>query len=85
MINIIISIKINQNFTFEQEIIDKLIENSASFSSKTEYSQEKYIKKKKEKYIKYWISKFQKFELIYAYLKIFTSLSNSKTKYTYFM
>ena len=51
MINIIISIKINQNFTFEQEIIDKLIENSASFSSKTEYSQEKYIKKKKEKYL----------------------------------
>ena len=49
MINIIISIKKNQNFTFEQEIIDKLIENSASFISKTEYSQEKYIKKKKEK------------------------------------
>ncbi len=32
------------------ELVDKLIENSASFSSKTEYSQEKYIKKKKEKY-----------------------------------
>jgi tRNA (adenine-N(1)-)-methyltransferase non-catalytic subunit len=32
------------------EIIDKLIENSASFHDKTEYSQEKYIKKKKEKY-----------------------------------
>jgi len=31
------------------ELVDKLIENSASFSSKTEYSQEKYIKKKKEK------------------------------------
>ena len=33
------------------EIIDKLIENSASFSQKTEYSQEKYIKKKKDKYL----------------------------------
>lgn len=33
------------------EIIDKLIENSASFNNKTEYSQEKYIKKKKEKYL----------------------------------
>lgn len=33
------------------ELVDKLIENSASFSSKTEYSQEKYIKKKKEKYL----------------------------------
>lgn len=33
------------------EIVDKLIENSASFSGKTEYSQEKYIKKKKEKYL----------------------------------
>jgi tRNA (adenine-N(1)-)-methyltransferase non-catalytic subunit len=28
-----------------------LIENSASFANKTEYSQEKYIKKKKEKYL----------------------------------
>lgn len=33
------------------QIIDRLIENSASFSQKTEYSQEKYIKKKKEKYL----------------------------------
>lgn len=33
------------------EIVDKLIENSASFSGKTEYSQQKYIKKKKEKYL----------------------------------
>jgi tRNA (adenine-N(1)-)-methyltransferase non-catalytic subunit len=31
------------------EIIDKLIENSASFETKTEYSQEKYLKKKREK------------------------------------
>ena len=31
------------------ELVDKLVENSASFSTKTEYSQEKYIKKKKEK------------------------------------
>lgn len=33
------------------ELIDKLVENSSSFSTKTEYSQEKYIKKKKEKYL----------------------------------
>lgn len=33
----------------KKEIIDALIENSASFHTKTEYSQEKYIKKKKEK------------------------------------
>jgi tRNA (adenine-N(1)-)-methyltransferase non-catalytic subunit len=33
------------------EIIGKLIENSASFQNKTQYSQEKYIKKKKDKYL----------------------------------
>ncbi len=32
------------------DIIDRLIENSASFNTKTEFSQEKYIKKKKDKY-----------------------------------
>ena len=33
------------------QIIDKLIENSSSFSQKTQYSQQKYIKKKKDKYL----------------------------------
>ncbi|KAM4522225.1 tRNA (adenine(58)-N(1))-methyltransferase non-catalytic subunit TRM6 [Odontesthes bonariensis] len=33
-----------------QEIIEKLIENSSTFSNKTEYAQDKYIKKKKKKY-----------------------------------
>jgi len=44
------SMKKNDDIT-GTEIIDKLIENSASFNQKTEYSQEKYIKKKKEKYL----------------------------------
>ncbi|KAL7388109.1 hypothetical protein ABVT39_007263 [Epinephelus coioides] len=33
-----------------QEIIQQLIENSSTFRDKTEYSQDKYIKKKKKKY-----------------------------------
>ncbi|XP_053699761.1 tRNA (adenine(58)-N(1))-methyltransferase non-catalytic subunit TRM6 [Synchiropus splendidus] len=33
-----------------QEIIQQLIDNSSTFRDKTEYSQEKYIKKKKKKY-----------------------------------
>uniref|UniRef100_UPI003AAF9180 tRNA (adenine(58)-N(1))-methyltransferase non-catalytic subunit TRM6 n=1 Tax=Centroberyx gerrardi TaxID=166262 RepID=UPI003AAF9180 len=33
-----------------QEIIQKLIENSSTFRDKTEFAQEKYIKKKKKKY-----------------------------------
>ncbi|CAL8313332.1 unnamed protein product [Lota lota] len=33
-----------------QEIIQQLIENSSTFSDKTEFSQQKYIKKKKKKY-----------------------------------
>ncbi|CAG5104354.1 Similar to TRMT6: tRNA (adenine(58)-N(1))-methyltransferase non-catalytic subunit TRM6 (Homo sapiens) [Cotesia congregata] len=36
-----------------KEIVGYLIENSSSFSSKTEYSQEKYIKKKETKYCRY--------------------------------
>lgn len=34
-----------------QEIIQQLIENSATFSNKTEYAQDKYIKKKKKKWV----------------------------------
>ncbi|KAK5853200.1 hypothetical protein PBY51_007009 [Eleginops maclovinus] len=33
-----------------QEIIQQLVDNSSTFKDKTEYSQEKYIKKKKKKY-----------------------------------
>lgn len=32
-----------------QEIIQKLIDNSSTFRDKTEYAQDKYIKKKKKK------------------------------------
>lgn len=36
-----------------REIIGSLIENSKSFAAKTEYSQEKYIKKKERKYFRF--------------------------------
>lgn len=36
-----------------KEIIGTLIENSKSFAAKTEYSQEKYIKKKERKYLRF--------------------------------
>ncbi|XP_032667508.1 tRNA (adenine(58)-N(1))-methyltransferase non-catalytic subunit TRM6 isoform X2 [Odontomachus brunneus] len=36
-----------------KEIIGSLIENSKSFAAKTEYSQEKYIKKKERKYFRF--------------------------------
>lgn len=36
-----------------KEIIGSLIENSTSFAAKTEYSQEKYIKKKERKYFRF--------------------------------
>lgn len=38
-----------------KEIIGTLIENSKSFLAKTEYSQEKYIKKKEKKYFRYLV------------------------------
>ncbi|KAJ9596836.1 hypothetical protein L9F63_012092 [Diploptera punctata] len=36
-----------------QEIVGQLIENSKTFQNKTEYSQEKYLKKKEKKYFEY--------------------------------
>ncbi|KAL6433009.1 hypothetical protein ACFW04_006360 [Cataglyphis niger] len=36
-----------------KEILSSLIENSVSFAAKTEYSQEKYIKKKERKYFRF--------------------------------
>lgn len=35
---------------FFQEIVQQLIENSTTFRDKTEFAQDKYIKKKKKKY-----------------------------------
>ena len=32
-----------------QDIVDQLVENSATFKEKTEFAQQKYIKKKKKK------------------------------------
>lgn len=37
---------------FYQDIIEQLIENSETFDKKTEFSQEKYLKKKRKRYIK---------------------------------
>lgn len=37
----------------QQEIIEQLIENSTTFKGKTEYAQEKWVKKKKQKYVFY--------------------------------
>ncbi|KAL0276087.1 UNVERIFIED_CONTAM: hypothetical protein PYX00_003744 [Menopon gallinae] len=36
-----------------QEIVSQLVENSTTFINKTEYSQEKYLKKKEKKYFEY--------------------------------
>ncbi|KAL1131562.1 hypothetical protein AAG570_011179 [Ranatra chinensis] len=36
-----------------QDVLGKLIENSKTFKNKTEYSQEKYVKKKEKKYYEY--------------------------------
>jgi tRNA (adenine-N(1)-)-methyltransferase non-catalytic subunit len=33
------------------ELVDLLVQNSSTFETKTEFSQEKYIKKKKKKYV----------------------------------
>lgn len=35
------------------EIVTQIVENSSSFASKTEYSQEKYLKKKEKKYFEF--------------------------------
>ena len=35
---------------FLQKIVEQLIENSATFAVKTDFAQQKYIKKKKQKY-----------------------------------
>nr|XP_022907574.1 tRNA (adenine(58)-N(1))-methyltransferase non-catalytic subunit TRM6 [Onthophagus taurus] len=45
--------KLKDESLVSSEIVGKLISSSTSFNSKTEYSQEKYIKKKERKYFEY--------------------------------
>lgn len=58
------------------EIVEKLIENSASFANKTEYSQEKYIKKKKEKYL----AQYKILKPSIRYLCEYYAMGNNKRK-----
>lgn len=46
-------LKLREECESSSEVIGKLVENSKSFSSKTEYSQEKYLKRKEKKYFEY--------------------------------
>ena len=46
-------LKIKEDSSTAKQIIDQLVENSSTFESKTIYSQEKYLKKKQEKYSNY--------------------------------
>lgn len=45
--------KLREECESSSEIVGKLVENSKSFASKTEYSQEKYLKRKEKKYFEY--------------------------------
>ncbi|KAJ6649723.1 tRNA (adenine(58)-N(1))-methyltransferase non-catalytic subunit TRM6, partial [Pseudolycoriella hygida] len=45
--------KLREECSSSTEIVTQLVENSKSFSSKTEYSQEKYLKKKEKKYFEF--------------------------------
>lgn len=45
--------KLRDQAVSSSDIVEKLIANSRTFSSKTEYSQEKYLKKKEKKYFEY--------------------------------
>lgn len=42
-----------ENFSHSKDLVGTLVANSKSFNSKTEFSQEKYIKKKEKKYFDY--------------------------------
>lgn len=46
-------LKLRENFTSSTEIVAQLIENSTTFHTKTEYSQEKYLKRKEKKYFEF--------------------------------
>lgn len=45
--------KLRDECSSSTEIISQIVENSKTFSSKTEYSQEKYLKKKEKKYFEF--------------------------------
>ncbi|XP_055386377.1 tRNA (adenine(58)-N(1))-methyltransferase non-catalytic subunit TRM6 [Condylostylus longicornis] len=45
--------KLKDECSGSAEILEKIVENSKSFASKTEYSQEKYLKKKEKKYFEF--------------------------------
>lgn len=45
--------KLREECSSSTEIVSQIVENSKTFSSKTEYSQEKYLKKKEKKYFEY--------------------------------
>lgn len=46
-------VRLQEESVSSTDIVEKLIENSKTFNTKTEYSQEKYIKKKEKKYFEY--------------------------------
>uniref|UniRef100_A0A182RR78 tRNA (adenine(58)-N(1))-methyltransferase non-catalytic subunit TRM6 n=1 Tax=Anopheles funestus TaxID=62324 RepID=A0A182RR78_ANOFN len=46
-------LKLREECDSSSEVIGKLVENSKSFATKTEYSQEKYLKRKEKKYFEY--------------------------------
>ncbi|XP_062546622.1 tRNA (adenine(58)-N(1))-methyltransferase non-catalytic subunit TRM6 [Armigeres subalbatus] len=46
-------LKLREDCESSSEVIGKLVENSKSFAAKTEYSQEKYLKRKEKKYFEY--------------------------------
>ncbi|XP_058816542.1 tRNA (adenine(58)-N(1))-methyltransferase non-catalytic subunit TRM6 [Topomyia yanbarensis] len=46
-------LKLREECDSSSEVIGKLVENSKSFAAKTEYSQEKYLKRKEKKYFEY--------------------------------
>lgn len=45
--------KLRDELDESSKIIEKIVENSKTFHNKTEYSQEKYLKKKEKKYFEY--------------------------------
>lgn len=62
-----------------EEIVKKIVSNSETFNQKTEYSQAKYLKKKKEKYI--FCFQVKKCTLEYVHKNIFL---DSPAKINYF-
>lgn len=45
--------KLRESCSSASEIVGQIVENSKTFSSKTEYAQDKYLKKKEKKYFEY--------------------------------